>query len=82
MTNPSCDRHKNVQMVPFSLEYPGGKISGHVCPVPRCGRHHVEEGYFDVEEDKLGMSNSATGKEPSVRQGIVNAIRAMAGMRG
>ena len=38
MTNPSCDRHKNLQMIPFSLDYPSGKISGYVCPVPTC-RH-------------------------------------------
>ena len=40
MTPPSCDRHKNLQMVPFSLEYPGGTLSGHECPVPGCGRQH------------------------------------------
>ena len=81
MTNPSCDRHKNVQMIPFTLEYPGGKISGHVCPVPRCGRHHVEEGYFDVAEDQpLGTQNTPVEKESSVRKEIVKAIRAMAGV--
>jgi hypothetical protein len=36
MQNPSCDRHKNLQMIPFSLDYPSGKISGYVCPVPTC----------------------------------------------
>ena len=79
MTNPSCDRHKNVQMIPFTLDYPGGRISGHVCPVPGCGRHHVEEGYFDVVEDQpVGTPNTPAGKEFSKE--IVKALRAMAGV--
>ena len=48
MTNPSCDRHKNLQMTPFSLDYRSGKISGYVCPVPTCGHfwlNRPEEGY-------------------------------------
>ena len=81
MKSPSCDRHKNVQMIPFALEYPGGKISGHVCPVPHCARHHAEEGYFDVvESDPLGIQNTTTSKQPSVREEILKAIRAMAGV--
>jgi hypothetical protein len=36
MTHPSCDRHKNLQMIPFSLDDASGKISGYICPVPTC----------------------------------------------
>jgi hypothetical protein len=80
MTNPSCDRHKSVQMIPFSLAYPGGKICGHVCPVPSCGRHHVEEGYFDVvESNPLGTQITTTKEEPSVREAILKMFRARAG---
>jgi len=39
-------------MIPFSLEYPGGTVSGHVCPVPGCSRHHTETGYFDLADGK------------------------------
>ena len=52
MKPPSCDRHKNLQMVPFFLEYPGGTVAGQVCPVPGCGRHHTEDGYFDLASEK------------------------------
>jgi hypothetical protein len=32
MSPPPCDRHKNLQMVPF------GQTFVHACPVPSCGR--------------------------------------------
>jgi len=80
MTNLSCDRHKNVQMAPFTLEYPGGEIFGHVCPVAGCGRHHVAEGYFDVTADKPLGRNVTTKVGPSVGQEIRKALRAMTGM--
>ena len=52
MAQPSCDRHKNLQMIPSSLESSGGAVSGHGCPVPGCGRHHAEDGYFDLADGK------------------------------
>ena len=80
MTNPSCDRHKNFRMVPFTLEYPGGKISGHVCPVVGCGRHHVAEGYFDLNADEARGKKMATKVGPSVGEEIRKALRAMTGI--
>jgi hypothetical protein len=79
MMNPSCDRHKNVQMVPFTLEYPGGEISGHVCPVAGCGRHHVAEGYFDVAAETPLGRNLTTKIGPSVGEEIRKALRVMTG---
>lgn len=79
MKHPSCDRHKNVQMIPFLLEYPGGKIYGHACPVPSCGRHHVEEGYFDIVGGQpSGTQRTVEKQEPSVRKEILRAMRAIA----
>jgi len=52
MKTPPCERHKNLQMVPFFIEYTSGPVSGHVCPVPGCGRHHTENGYFDLADGK------------------------------
>ena len=46
---PSCDKH-NLQMVPFRLESPTGQKFVQVCPVPSCGRHHDNQGYFEVVE--------------------------------
>jgi len=80
MTNPSCDRHKNVQMIPFTLEYPGGRIFGHTCPVDGCGRHHVAEGYFDVSADEAIGKNLTTRVGPSVGKEIRKALRTMTGM--
>jgi len=47
MTPPPCDRHKNLQMVPF------GRTDIDVCPVPSCGRCHDDRGYFEVVEGRL-----------------------------
>ncbi|HYL13612.1 MAG TPA: hypothetical protein VEV41_11285 [Terriglobales bacterium] len=80
MTKPSCDRHKNLQMVPFSFAYSTGTISGHVCPVPGCGRVHDEEGYFDVIEGKILRAESTKERGTSVTEKILKVIRARAGM--
>ena len=50
MTPSPCDKHKNLQMVPFRLESPTGQKFVQVCPVPSCGRHHDNQGYFEVVE--------------------------------
>ena len=61
MTNPSCDRHKNLQMIPFSLsKYPNGNISGHVCPVPTCGHRYFEGGNFEIGSKKPRQLNEGT----------------------
>jgi hypothetical protein len=36
-TCPVCDRHRNLQMIAYSLERPSGTISGHFCPSPAAG---------------------------------------------
>jgi len=48
--DPACDRHKNLQMIPTSFKTPAGRIFGHVCPVPSCGRHYDGRNYFDTPE--------------------------------
>ena len=77
MTPPSCDRHKNLQMVPFSLEYPGGTLSGHECPVPGCGRQHMENGYFDLADGKpTREEKTLRTRLTSATNEILTAIRA------
>lgn len=48
-TPPVCNRHPNLQMIPCSLTRAAGSSNGYRCPVPGCGRHCDEQGYFDVE---------------------------------
>jgi hypothetical protein len=73
----SCDRHKNVQMIPFSLDYPGGTVAGHLCPVSSCGRHHTEDGYFDLVDGKpTREEKTIRNRIVSVRNEILRAIRA------
>jgi hypothetical protein len=53
MSPPPCDRHKNLQMVPFPLRSPTNYTLLYVCPVTSCGRQHDEQGYFEVVEGQL-----------------------------
>ena len=62
MKTPPCERHKNLQMVPFFIEYTSGPVSGHVCPVPGCGRHHTENGYFDLADGKPAREDEQPGQ--------------------
>lgn len=48
--SPHCDRHPNLQMVPCLLRRTMGMVAGHVCPVPGCGRHFVENSYLEEVE--------------------------------
>jgi hypothetical protein len=57
-TNPHCDRHPNLQMVPCLLRRPKGMVAGHVCPVPGCGRYFVEEGYVSGADVELVLAPS------------------------
>jgi hypothetical protein len=50
--HPACDRHTNLQMIPCSLKRTTGQSHAYVCPVPGCGRHHDDAGYFDVVETR------------------------------
>jgi hypothetical protein len=52
LTHPNCDRHPNLQMVPCRLKRNQTVVSGHICPVPGCGRCHSDQSYLrpgDVE---------------------------------
>ena len=80
MTQPSCDRHKNLQMVPFPFEDPTGKVSGYICPVPACGRLHDKEGYFDVVEGKIVRLGNAKELISPLKEQILNVIRSKAEM--
>ena len=75
MTSPPCDRHKNLQMVPFDRTF----IC--VCPVPSCGRCHDDQGYFEVVEGQLVRGDSASPNRLfSSREKILKTIRARAGI--
>jgi hypothetical protein len=80
MTILCCDRHKNLQMVPFFFEHSARTISGHVCPVPSCGRFYDAEGYFDMADGKPArVGNSMKQGTGSISQKILKAIRTRAG---
>jgi hypothetical protein len=62
---PSCDRHKNLQMISFSIKHPTGRF--HMpARFPCCNRHHDDEGYFDMVDDKpVRGEKTATGGRTS-----------------
>jgi hypothetical protein len=63
-------------MVPFYLEFTRGTVSGHVCPVPGCGRHHSEDGYFDLVDGKAAREKKTIkNRIASARNEILRAIR-------
>ena len=75
MTSPPCDRHKNLQMVPF------GRTFIYVCPVPSCGRCHDDQGYFEVVEGQPVRGDRASlSRLFSSREKILTTIRARAGV--
>jgi deoxycytidylate deaminase len=77
MTNPSCDRHRNVQMIPFTSR---GKIDGHICPVPTCRRRHIDDRYLEIaelaKERSQQVRRKVTRKQHMVREQILKVIRA------
>ena len=74
MPSPPCDRHTNLEIVPF------GQTFIEVCPVPSCGRCHDERGYFEVVDGKLVRGQIAdTNKFVVAAERMVNAFRARAG---
>ncbi|HKN34616.1 MAG TPA: hypothetical protein VJX16_15365 [Terriglobales bacterium] len=80
MKTPCCDKHKNLQMVPFFFEHSARTIRGHVCPVPSCGRFQDAEGYFDMVDGKPARAEkNGKGGVASVREELLKAIRAIAG---
>lgn len=54
-SRPNCDRHPNLQMVPCWVKRPKGVTSGHICPVPGCGRYHVDEMYLAAGEVEMAL---------------------------
>ena len=75
-SRPVCGKHKNLQMIPCSLKRTTGQSQGYVCPVPGCGRHHDDEGYFDLVETKPLLENStAKNRRDAARAAIMKAIQ-------
>ena len=76
MSSPPCDRHKNLQMVPF------GRTFIDVCPVPSGGRCHDDQGYFEVVDGHLVRGDRASpNKLFSPREQILKTLRSMAGAK-
>lgn len=69
-SHPICDRHTNLQMVPCGVERSQGILGGHVCPVPGCGRYHVDGAYLNA--DAIGLpvgSKPAASTDPILKKG-------------
>jgi hypothetical protein len=74
---PVCDRHTNLQMIPCSLKTTTAQAHGHayVCPVPGCGRHHDDRGYFDAVETRALLEDSAPkSRRDAARAAIMKAL--------
>jgi hypothetical protein len=74
-SRPICDRHMNLQMILCSLKRPSGQSHGYVCPVPGCGRHFDDEGYFDVVEAKALQVSAPKNRRDAARAAVLRAIR-------
>jgi hypothetical protein len=61
-SDPTCDRHPNLQMVSCWLKRSHGVVAGHVCPVPGCGRYHVDERYLNAADIELVLSTNTRSK--------------------
>jgi hypothetical protein len=73
---PVCDRHTNLQMIQCSLKRTTGSSQGHICPVPGCGRHYDDEGYFDVVKTKAQLEESGPkNRQDAARAAILKALR-------
>jgi len=55
-THPVCDRHTNLQMIPCAFDRPTARVLEHVCPVPGCGRHRDDRGYFELVDPRKPQS--------------------------
>ena len=60
---PACDRHTNLQMIPCSLKKMTEQAHAYVCPVPGCGRHHDDTGYFDAVGTIIGLYSMMVSQE-------------------
>jgi hypothetical protein len=75
-TCPACDRHRNLQMIACSFESPTGTVSGHICPVPSCGRRHDGQRYFDEEKiASVSQGSAPANRRAAARSAILSAIR-------
>lgn len=73
---PVCDRHPNLQMIKCSLKRSGGQSHSYVCPVPNCGRHLDDEGYFQVvETTPLLDDRTPKSRNDAARAAIMKAIQ-------
>lgn len=63
-------------MLPCWLERPTGTISGHICPVPSCGRLNDGERYFDEEKTvALSQRSGPANRRAAARSASLSAIR-------
>jgi hypothetical protein len=63
-------------MIPCSLKRTTGQSHGYVCPVPSCGRHRDDEGYFDVVETKPSLDGGTPkNRRDAARAAIMKAIQ-------
>jgi len=65
---PHCDRHTNLQMVPCWLQREDRVVSGHVCPVPGCGRYHADGAYLEAKEVELVLGPKASVLKKAIKQ--------------
>jgi hypothetical protein len=72
--HPACDRHANLQMIPCSLKTTTGHADGYVCPVPGCGRHHNDVGYFDAVEARALLEDTPKNRRDAARASIMKAL--------
>jgi hypothetical protein len=76
-SQPTCDRHTNLQMVPCWLQRATGVAAGYVCPVPGCGRYHVDDVYLEASEVEivLGPNTAAPTRSMVKRSGSKETAR-------
>ena len=73
---PVCDRHPNLQMIACSFQRAAGSASSYMCPVPGCGRHRDERGYFEGEakpkakDDRMSCQTVAQGDHEEDYSGV------------
>ena len=73
--HPVCDRHANLQMIPCSVNRTTRQAPGYVCPVPGCGRHYDDKGYFDVVETAALVGDSIPkNRRDTARAAIMKAL--------
>jgi hypothetical protein len=73
--HPSCDRHRNLQMVPCTVKRGAGRTEGHICPVPGCGRGHDGRQYFDATKARLSTRVGVqTNRREAARAAILKTI--------